>query len=235
MKRHILAFIFVLLMAGNARGEEVSVACAANFTAAMKEIAAEYKASTGITVLLTFGSTGMLFGQIQNGAPYDIFFAADEKRPDLLHEQGKAEKPEPYATGRVVLWTSRESSADNWFTALESFEYIGAANPRTAPYGAAALDALKAKGALDATRSRLVFGKSVGQAFHFAHTGAAQAAFCARSQAISAGNGIWLAGARSPCRQAGGLRADWQCPRARFLPLCARFPGGRGNQETLWV
>lgn len=191
MKRNALALAMLLLMATNAYGATVTVACAANFTTAMKEIAASYEARSGTTIQLSFGSTGMLYGQITNGAPYDLFFAADRKRPALLHENGLADRPQVYALGRVVLWTADTTEADNWEDALPLFERVAVANPKTAPYGAAAIHVLEESGLGTAVRNRLVFGKSVGQAFHYAHTGAADAAFCAKSQALAARSGSW--------------------------------------------
>ncbi|PKN08982.1 MAG: molybdate ABC transporter substrate-binding protein, partial [Deltaproteobacteria bacterium HGW-Deltaproteobacteria-5] len=106
-KRLVLAFILIILMnpLSVAAQEKISVAVAANFISAFKEIAADFEKKTGVKVEATFSSTGNLYSQIQNGAPYDVFLSADEQRPDLLHKEGFTDGTFIYARGQVILWS----------------------------------------------------------------------------------------------------------------------------------
>lgn len=185
----VLALAVMVFAAGMSWAGKVSVACAANFTGPMKELAALYEARTGVAVETSFGSTGMLFGQITQGAPFELFFAADTVRPAKLHSQGLCAEPCTYALGRVVLWSSAPelAGADDWLAAVShpAVVKLALAKPETAPYGAAARDAMVQAGLADATKGLLVYGKNVGQAFQFAFSGSAEAAFVALSQALS--------------------------------------------------
>lgn len=204
----VLMLCCLTLLPGLAFAKPLTVACAANFTAAMKELAAQYEKETGTEVRCTFGSTGMLYGQIENGAPFDLFFAADQKRPALLHKAGLAAEPAPYAKGRSVLWTANtELQGDSWKDVVASAEVkrIGIANPKTAPYGLAAQDAFTACGLDDAVAPKLVFGKSVGVSFQYAFSEAADASFVALSQAIS---GKGLSGKYWPMPEAAQVKQD---------------------------
>ena len=165
------------------------VACAANFTAPMKQLAKLYHEQADVPVDPVFGSTGMLYGQIVEGAPFDVFFAADTKRPALLVDQDLARTPVTYARGKAVFWSARAevADADGWTAAATAdvMQRIGLANPKTAPYGAAAVAAMRAAGVYEALEPKLVYGKNVGQAFQFAETRSADGAFVALSQALS--------------------------------------------------
>lgn len=188
LKRILFTFAWLCIMAVPARAADISVACAANFTSAMKELVELYAEQTGTEIGCVFGSTGMLYGQIINGAPYDVFFAADEKRPRLLHEQGLAATPFVYARGRVVLWSRASvlSGLQDWQEALTAGKgKIGLANPKTAPYGQRALEALHERDLYARVEDRLVYGKNVGAAFQFAYSSASQVSFIALSQALS--------------------------------------------------
>lgn len=185
----LVAVVFCCLVSGPALAAELSIACAANFTGAMKELSALYSKDTGVKTTCAFGSTGMLYGQIKNGAPYDVFFAADERRPKLLYTEGLSFAPVPYAKGKAVLWTQDKALFDkaSWQDVVTSADVkkVGIANPKTAPYGLAAQDAMNKVGVLDAVTPKLVFAKNVGMAFQFAYSGSAEASFVALSQAIS--------------------------------------------------
>lgn len=166
----------------------LKAAVAANFMLPFNEISAAFEAETGIKVEGTFSSTGNLYAQTINGAPYDVFLAADEKTPGKLYGQGLGEEPFVYATGRVVLWGEGKScGAKGWIDALrmKGVRKIGLANPATAPYGAAAEAALKASGLRDEVGRRLVVAQNVGQAFQYAVSGGTDASFCALSSALS--------------------------------------------------
>jgi molybdate transport system substrate-binding protein len=169
--------------------ERLRVAVAANFMAPIQEIARQFSTSTGIAVEPTFSSTGQLFAQIVNGAPYDGFLAADEERPALLHQKGLADTPFVYARGEVVLWTARRElcGKPGWREVLQSPEVrkIAIANPKIAPYGAAAMAALEKAGLVQVVQDRLVFAQTIAQAFQYTVSGAADIGLCARSSTLT--------------------------------------------------
>ncbi|MDX1775256.1 MAG: molybdate ABC transporter substrate-binding protein [Desulfobulbales bacterium] len=168
---------------------EIRVAVATNFIRTMDEFAHGFEKESGIRVKRSSSATGMLYSQIINGAPYDLFLAADAKRPELLHRQGVCDKPFAYADGRVVLWSSRKDldEAQNWLQVLvrDDIQRIALANPATAPYGEAAMQALAKAGLIEQVDKRLVYGQNVGQAFQYGQQGAADLAFVSRSFALS--------------------------------------------------
>jgi molybdate transport system substrate-binding protein len=174
------------LFLSSARADEVKVAVAANFTAAMKEIAAGFKRTTGHTALLSFGSTGKLYAQIIHGAPFAVFLAADQKRPKRLEDQGKASGRFTYATGRLVLWSAMPGFVDDEGKVLANggFNRLAIANPKTAPYGAAALEILDRQGQSTELSSRLVRGDSIAQTHQFVATGSAELGFVALAQVV---------------------------------------------------
>jgi molybdate transport system substrate-binding protein len=163
---------------------------AANFIEPFKEIAATFEKETNIKVEGTFSSSGNLFTQIVNGAPYDLFLSADEERPAVLFQKGIVEKPFVYAVGRVVLWGKEKSfcGAKDWREALDKkmINKIAFPNAQLAPYGAAAESALKKAGIWDRVEKKLIFAQNVGQAFQYAVTGGTEACFCALSATVSA-------------------------------------------------
>lgn len=173
--------------------EKVGVAVAANYIQVFKELAALYEAKTGIKVEAAFASSGILYSQIVNGAPYDLFLSADEDRPGRLYAEGRAEKPFVYAQGTLVLWSADKNfcQADGWRQSLQRKRNgkIAIANPLTAPYGMAAKSALNDARLWEALQSRLVFAQDIAQSFQYAFTGATEAGFCSFSSAIGEGNG----------------------------------------------
>jgi len=169
--------------------DKLLVAVAANFISPFQELAALFQERAGTTVEPTYASTGKLFGQIVKGAPYDVFLAADEKRPDLLEKQGLSDKPFVYARGQVVVWTAKRTlcGASDWQAVVKNPEVqkIAVANTESAPYGTAAMIALKEAGLWDTLKEKYVFPQSVAQAFQYAETMSADAGFCAYSSALS--------------------------------------------------
>ncbi len=162
---------------------EVKVAVAANFTAAMKEIAADFERASGHRAIVSYGSTGKLYAQIENGAPFEVFLAADQKRPQLLEEKNAAGGRFTYAVGKLVLWSSDEKRTVNEQTLGNGdFRKLAIANPKTAPYGAAAVEILKNLGLLDALEPKLVFGDTIAQTHQFVATGNAELGFVALAQ-----------------------------------------------------
>jgi molybdate transport system substrate-binding protein len=172
---------------------EITVAAAADLNLALSEIAATYQKQTGNTVRLSFGSSGNLFNQVQNGAPFDVFFSADVDYPNKLIEAGLAERTSlyRYARGRLVLWLPTSSSLDVERRGMEvlldpSVKKIAIANPQHAPYGRAAVAALRHFGIYDNIADRLVLGENVSQAAQFVESGNAQAGIVALSHALAA-------------------------------------------------
>jgi len=186
----VLVWIMALAMPTSA---QIIVAAAADLNAALTEIAADYEKSGGGTVRLSFGSSGNLFNQIQNGAPFDVFFSADLDYPEKLIEAGLAEKASlyPYAVGQLVLWVTASSSLDlhrGMNILLDpSVKKISLANPEHAPYGRAAVAALRHFGLYEKVSDRFVFGENVSQAAQFVESGNAQAGFVALSHAMAPG------------------------------------------------
>ena len=169
--------------------DKISVAVAANFISAFKEITANFEAKTKIKVEGTFSSTGNLYSQITNGAPYDLFLSADEEKPARLYKDNVADTPFIYAKGQAVLWAANKDlcKAATWQDALKNKQVkkIAIANTQTAPYGAAAKKALEKAGIWDALQSKLVNAQDIAQSFQYASTSAVDAGFCAMSATVS--------------------------------------------------
>ncbi|MHB8136967.1 MAG: molybdate ABC transporter substrate-binding protein [Smithellaceae bacterium] len=190
-KRLAVAFILIILMNpfSVTAQEKISVAVASNFISAFKEIAMDFEEKTGVKVEATFSSTGNLYSQIKNGAPYDVFLSADEQRPDLLQKEGWTQGTFIYARGQVILWSADPDfcKAVKWQDALkkDKIKKIAIANPLTAPYGAAAKAALQKAGLWDKLQSKTVNAQDIAQTFQYASTSAVEAGFCAFSATLT--------------------------------------------------
>ena len=191
MKRCIRIFTTLLLalpwimLSATTRADEVSVAVAANFTAPMQEIARAFEQSSGHHVQLSFGSTGTLYAQISNGAPFEVFLAADAKTPAKLVSDKLALPGSKftYATGKLVLWSSNSDKVDNQGKVLlNNANRLAIANPKTAPYGAAAVQVLKKMGLYENLKDKLVQGNNIAQTFQFVNSGNVDLGFIALSQ-----------------------------------------------------
>ena len=206
----VAALAFGTHLAG-VRAAEVQVAVAANFTAPMHRIAAAFGADTGHRALLSFGSTGMVYAQIRNGAPFQLLLAADEETPARLEKEGAAVAGSrfTYATGRLVLWSAQPGVVDDRGDVLRrpGQGRIAVANPKLAPYGAATAQALTALGLLQRLQPRFVQGENIAQAFQFAASGNAPIGFVALSQVMVDGRitkgSAWVvpASLHAPIRQ----------------------------------
>ncbi len=189
MIKSALIAVFLLLVSHRVgcANDTLSIAAAANFIRPLEKLALVYSQQEAIQLNPSYGSSGKLYAQLLQGAPYDLFLSADQKRPALLSRQGICEEPFKYATGRVVLWSLQPlPTATTWQQALSIREgKIAIANPETAPYGQVPFQLLEDKKLLIQIQARLVFGQSVGQTFLFAHTEAATFGFIALSQALS--------------------------------------------------
>ncbi len=198
--RRILTLITTLMPALVGAGEPLTVAVASNFRPTAQELVRVYETETGTELRLSSGSTGALFARINNGAPYDVFLAADAERPSLLAESGLGVPltRRTYAIGALVVWSRDPKLAgDDCRKALGEAENlrIAIANPETAPYGKAAIQFLENAGILAATRPSLALGENVSQALQFAATGNARfgivAAPLLRSAALPAASCSW--------------------------------------------
>jgi molybdate transport system substrate-binding protein len=177
--------LVVALAAGDAAAGQTNVAVAANFTDAVKEIAAAFKKSSGHDAVLSFGSTGQLYTQITQDAPFQIFLAADAARPKKAVDEGLgvADSRFTYAIGKLVLWSKTPSLVKGEETLRKgAFTKLSIANPTAAPYGAAAVETLQALELYDGLKPKIVQGNNISQTFQFVDTGNAELGFIALSQ-----------------------------------------------------
>lgn len=165
---------------------DLYVAVASNFKLTMQQIVHRFEESDGVSVKISSGATGKHYAQIRQGAPFDVFFAADSRRPRLLQQQGLAKLRFTYALGRLLLWSPQPDLVDNKAEILsaERFQYLAMANPKLAPYGRAAQQVLQKLGRWKALQSRIVRGENVGQALQYVKTGNAQLGFVAAAQVM---------------------------------------------------
>ncbi|MGB0961035.1 MAG: molybdate ABC transporter substrate-binding protein [Halocynthiibacter sp.] len=170
-------------LAASCEHPRILVATAANFLSTSRALAADYQARTGCDVDVASGSTGLLYTQITRGAPFDVFFSADQKRADLLLAEGYATAVKDYARGQLVLYHAQQSDLTP-VAALKFSEnsYIAMADPALAPYGLAAKAWLQKEGLFDPQNTRFVVGENIAQAFGFAASGNVEFAFVAKSQ-----------------------------------------------------
>jgi molybdate transport system substrate-binding protein len=189
----IAAALLALVAGLHAQNEQgLRVAAAADLQFALKDIAQQYEHQTGHKVEITFGSSGNFFSQLQNGAPFDVFFSADIEYPMRLQQDNLIEPNSllKYATGRIVVWMPADSKIDlagqKWNALLDpSVQKIAIANPEHAPYGRAAVEALKRAGIYEKVQPKLVYGENISQAAQFVQSGNAQAGIIALSLAVS--------------------------------------------------
>ncbi len=207
--RFLLRLLVLTLLSGPAAADEIRVAVASNFSDAIRVLSHRFEEKTGHRVKLITGSTGKHYAQIINGAPFDLFFAADSERPRRLEAEGVARPGSrfTYAVGRVVLWSPEAEYVDPGGRILEDgdFRYLAIANPRLAPYGRAAREVLQHRGEWGSLRGRMVRGENIGQAFQFVRSGNAALGFVALSQ-IS-----------NPERPLGG--SLWMVPQSLYSPI----------------
>ncbi len=177
-----------LLFLHSAVAEEVTIAVAANFSAPMKVLSKQFTESTGHEVRLIVGSSGKLFAQIQQGAPFDVFLSADEAKPARLVALNLAVAGTQftYAEGALVLWSRKPDikQVDERSLLAGHFSKLALANPKVAPYGRAAVEVLGKMGVYEAVKQKLVQGESVAQAFQFVHSYNADLGFSARAQLL---------------------------------------------------
>ena len=207
-----LGFIAMVFSAGICpQAKEIRIAAAADLKFALGELSEKFEKSSGTKVNVTYGSSGNFFLQLQNGAPFDLFFSADIEYPRKLDAAGLTEPGTlyEYAVGRIVIWATADSRVDvakvGWMALLDpSVEKIAIANPEHAPYGRAAVAALQKAGIYESVKAKLVYGENISQAAQFVQSGNAQAGIIAKSLAIS------------PAMQPG---KRWEIPAELHPPL----------------
>lgn len=204
-----VAISIYLLGAPLAVAEEIRIAVASNFAEPLRLLSQQFEQQSGHRMVLVVGSTGKHYAQILHGAPFDAFFAADRRRPELLEQSGAAVTGSrfTYAVGRVVLWSPQDDLVDSAAEVLDrgGFRYLAIANPKLAPYGRAAEEILRARGQWKRLRRQMVRGENIGQAYQFVKSGNAPLGFVAYSQLKRPGvpiEGSW-----------------WEPPQSLYRPI----------------
>jgi len=186
-----LAIAAATLSIGTAFADEVQVAVAANFTAPIQAIARDFEKDTGHKLVASFGATGQFYTQIKNGAPFEVFLAADDTTPAKLESENEIVKGSrfTYAVGTLALWSAKEGYVDDKGQVLKenAYQHLSIANPKAAPYGLAATQVLDKLGLTAATQAKIVEGQSIAQAYQFVQTGNAELGFVALSQVFKDG------------------------------------------------
>lgn len=206
--RPIIA-LALLLLSQTSWAATVLVAVASNFTKPMTEIAAEFEKATGHSAKLSFGASGKFVSQLENGAPFEVLLSADEKGPQKLEQAGLAVPGThfTYALGKLVLWSATPGYVDDQGKILTTggFKHLALADPKLAPYGAAAVEVLKGLNLQNKLQPLLVLGENISQAHQFVSTGNAELGFVALSQVIE--NGKIATG------------SGWIIPADRHVPI----------------
>lgn len=199
----------IAAFAGTASADDIRIAVASNFSNTLKPLAEQFTQQTGHRVIVIPGATGKHYAQISNGAPFDIFLAADQRRPASLEQRGMAVPGSRfcYATGKLVLWSPDPTLVDNRGEALlkGDFRHLAIANPTHAPYGSAALEVIKALGRWPELSNRLARGENINQAFQFVTSGNAELGLIALSQLTRPGH-----------RASGSF---WLVPQTLYSPI----------------
>lgn len=191
LRGFVAATLAIMLAAAAARAEEATVAIAANFAEPMERLEAMFERRSGHALKPVIGSTGKLYAQITNGAPFDVLLAADRERPARLEEDGHglAGSRFTYALGRLALWSADPDLIEGEQTLRAgSFRHLAIANPKLAPYGLAARQTLEALGLWQHLQPKVVRGENVGQAFQMVETANAELGLIALSYVMSARN-----------------------------------------------
>lgn len=227
---HCALGLVLLALHGPAAADVVRVAVASNFADAAQALAVAFERDSGHQVQLVPGSTGKHYAQIVNGAPFEVFLAADADRPRLLEHAGLAVPGSrfTYALGRLVLWSPLPDQVDaaGHVLAGDGFRRLALANPGLAPYGRAAREVLERRGQWRRLQGRLVQGENVGQAYQFVHSGAAELGFVADSQVMGMAGSRWdiPADLHAPIEQQALLLQSAPAARA-FLDFVASEAG----------
>ena len=189
-----MAVLVGAILSGPAHAETVSVAVAANFTAVAEELAPLFKTATGHDVSYSFGASGLLYGQVMQGAPFEVLLSADDIRPTRAVVEGVGVEGTvfTYATGALALYGTTLDPADGEAVLRAgAFERLAIADPDAAPYGRAAIETIAALGLADALAPKLVTGQNITQALQFVESGNAELGFVAASQ-VAGKRGVWI-------------------------------------------
>ena len=191
MRSLMIVVLFMAISGEVSAQQKVRVAVASNFTYAMEKLADQFEQQTGHQLVVSYGSSGKLYAQIINGAPFDIFLSADSTRPIKLEQSNKSTVGSrfTYARGELVLWSPEATSVQQMLGMLEQgrFKFVAMANPKTAPYGYAAQQVMKQLGIAQHYTRRIVKGENISQTYQFVYSGNAAAGFIARAQLEAAG------------------------------------------------
>ncbi|TNF55479.1 MAG: molybdate ABC transporter substrate-binding protein [Gammaproteobacteria bacterium] len=236
---HLAALLCLMIGLAPAWAGEARIAVASNFATAMPYLAERFRQQTGHELIVSTASTGKLYAQIIHGAPFDVYLAADDKYPRRLEREGRAVPGSgfTYAIGRLALWSPRTGYVDAQGEVLKQggFRRLAVANPRLAPYGEAAREALVKLGLWTGLQPKMVFGENIAQTYQFVASGNAELGFVAYSQ-IKWGTGShWLvpASLHSPLRQdAVLLRRGQDNPAARAFLAFLRSPAATAIIES---
>lgn len=215
--RHSLALLYFSLLSAIVSisssnpllASETRVAVASNFSETLKILARNFEIESGLKITIIPGSTGKLYAQIKNGAPFDAFFSADVKRAQLLEQEGLtiANSRFSYAFGKIILWSPEKNFVDSEADTLKNktYQHLAIANPKLAPYGKAAQEVLQAIGLWNTLPGRLVQGENIAQTYQFVKSGNAQLGFIALSQVKKPGQTI--------------PGSYWQVPHTLYKPV----------------
>ncbi len=227
--RRCMCMLFFMMLLGLpvcvCAQDTITAAVAANFIKPFEEISILFEQETGIKVEATFTSTGKLYAQIVKGAPYDVFLAADEKRPALLFSDQLSEEPFVYARGKVVLWSLDKKLCEgkDWKQVVSDVKIakIAVANTESAPYGTVAMIAMQEAGLWEQLQDRFVFPQTIAQVFQYASTGNVDVGFCALSSAVTeeGKKGCWLEVEEAP----EVIQASCILKRSGKLPEAKKF------------
>ena len=205
----VMVIVFAGLCSASLQAAEVQVAVAANFAVPLRKIAEDFSRHSGHTLRVSSGATGKLYAQIVNGAPFEVFLSADSTTPERLEKEGQvvAGSRYTYAVGRLVLWSAQAGVVDEKGEILNTgpFRYLALANPKTAPYGAAAIEVLEARGLYARLQDKYVQGENIAQTHQFVASGNAEIGFVALSQ-------VWQDG-----KLTGG--SAWRVPPELHAPI----------------
>ena len=209
MRIFTLIISALLLITKPVIADELKIAVASNFSETIKYLSAEFESQTNHKIKLIFGSTGRHYAQIKNGAPFDIFFAADRLRPQILEKEGltSADSRFTYAIGKLVLWSPDKRLIDSDSDVLEksNFDHLSIANPKLSPYGKAAQDFLQSQNLWNPLKKKMVRGENISQAFHFVKSGNAKLGLVAYSQV------------KHPDKDSQG--SFWEVPSSLYSPI----------------
>jgi molybdate transport system substrate-binding protein len=184
-----LGFILLCAFTLSAEAKSIHVAVAANFSHTMQTLVTEFEKTSDFKIAVSFGSSGKFYAQIKQGAPYELFFSADQAKPDALQKEGLVVETSrfTYAIGRLALWSSQPDFINKTESKLKlgTFNKLAIANPKVAPYGAATLEVLKHLALIESTQPKWVRGENISQTYQFVRSGNADLGFIALSQLLS--------------------------------------------------